>query len=192
VVAEPLAGPLPLQLLDFSGKLVNQNTLLNWKTENEVNTLEFIVERSTDGRNYTAIGSVASANSTGIHYYNFTDLSATSLGTSILYYRLKQKDMDGRFTYSRMVALPLDKSRNIVLFYPNPVINDANLTITVNRREKLQVKIIDNKGSIVKQQQWDVSAGSTSLSIDVQSLAKGMYYLEIKGETISFKKQFVK
>ena len=73
------------------GVLATVNSLER-NIQNEVNTLEFIVERSTDGRNYTAIGSVASANSTGIHYYNFTDLSATSQGASILYYRLKQKE----------------------------------------------------------------------------------------------------
>ncbi|MEI9911790.1 MAG: T9SS type A sorting domain-containing protein [Bacteroidota bacterium] len=192
VINDAVNSPLPLHLLDFSGNLVNTDALLNWKTENEVKTLEFIVERSTDGQHYIPAGSVGSANSAGTHYYNFTDPNVTSLNASILYYRLKQKDMDGRFTYSRILALPLDKSRNMVLFYPNPVINEANLTITVNRPERVNVKIIDNKGRLVKQQYWSISAGSTSLLIDVQGLAKGMYYLELKGETIRYNRQFVK
>ena len=88
--------------------------------------------------------------------------------------------------------MPVDKDKNIVLFYPNPVIDEANVAITVNRQERLRVRIIDNKGRLVKQQQWDVLAGSASLSLDVRNLASGMYYLEIKGESVDYKKQFVK
>jgi uncharacterized delta-60 repeat protein len=192
VLNNALNSALPLRLLDFSGKLPNEDALLNWKTENESNTLEFIVERSTDGRNYIPVGSVNSLNNAGTNYYNFTDYNVKFLGASILYYRLKQTDIDGHFTYSRIIALPLDKNKNIVLLYPNPVINEVNLAITVNRPEKVQVRITDNRGSVVKQQQWSAAAGSTSLSIDVQNLAKGMYYLEIKGESINYIKQFVK
>lgn len=192
VLNDVFLSALPLQLLDFSGKRVNEDALVSWKTENEINTSGFIVERSTDGRNYIAVGSVTAANSAGFHYYDFTDHNVISLDAPVLYYRLKQKDMDGGFTYSRIVALPVDKNKNIVLFYPNPVINEANVAMTVNRQERLAVRIIDNKGAIIKQQQWDVSAGSTSLSIDVKNLAAGLYYLEIKGETVDYKKQFVK
>jgi uncharacterized delta-60 repeat protein len=186
------AFSLPLQLLDFAGILIANEAVLSWKTENEINTLEFIIERSTDGRNYNAVGSVPSANNTGIHLYTFTDPDVTSLNAEVVYYRLKQKDIDGRFTYSRIVALSIDNSRIIVLFYPNPVINDANLTITVNKAEQVQGRIIDNAGRVVRQQRWNLSAGSTSLSVDIKGLTKGIYYLELKGKIINERKQFVK
>jgi hypothetical protein len=107
-------------------------------------------------------------------------------------YRLKQKDIDGRFTYSKIVALSIDNKNNSVLFYPNPVIHEANLTITINRPEQVRARIIDNAGRVVKQQQWNLSAGSTSLSVDVKGLAHGLYYLELKGKTINEPKQFIK
>ena len=50
--------PLPLSFLEFSGRLINSDGVLTWKTENEANTLEFIVERSTDGRNYSQAGKI--------------------------------------------------------------------------------------------------------------------------------------
>ena len=109
----------------------------------------------------------------------------------MIYYRLKQTDVDGRFTYSRIVALSL-ANKNIVLFYPNPVQNEANLTITIDKAEQVQGRIIDNAGRVVKQQQWKLAAGSTSLSVDVNGLAKGMYYLELTGETINERKRFIK
>jgi trimeric autotransporter adhesin len=143
-----------------------------------------MVERSTDGRSYHAIGTVASANTAGIHQYSFTDANVISLDAAIVYYRLKQKDIDGRFTYSKIVALLIEDRSNLVLFYPNPVINEANLTIAINQPEQVWSRIIDNTGRVVKQQQWSLFAGSTSLSLDVKGLAKGMYYLELKGNNV--------
>src|SRR5262249_10254328 len=105
---------------------------------------------------------------------------------------LREKSIDGKLSYSRIVALPLDKNRNIVMFYPNPVVNEINVAMTAGRKEKLQVRIVDNVGRTIRQQPWDVVAGSTSLSIDVSRLESGIYYLEIKGDETDYKKQFVK
>lgn len=183
---------LPLDLIEFNGRVQNTNGILAWKTTYELNSSSFDIERSTDGRNYTMVGNVPSLNTPGINQYHYTDNNITSFGSPVVYYRLKQKDIDGRITYSKIVALSVDKKRNIVLLYPNPVINEVNLTITINRPEKLQARIIDNAGKMVKQLQWDMSGGSTSLSVNVSVLAKGIYYLEIKGETINERKKFIK
>ncbi len=192
VLNDALQGALPLQLRDFSGKRVNEDALLTWKTENESDMLEYIVERSIDGRNYTDVGTISAANRAGLYNYNFTDYNITSLNVPVIYYRLRQRGIDGKYSYSRIIALPLERNKNIVLFYPNPVIHDLNIALTVSRQDRLRIRIIDNKGRLVKEQQWNVSAGSTSQSIDVSNLAAGMYYLEIKGETIDYRKQFVK
>ena len=186
------AAVLPLALLEFNGRLINGNGALSWKTTNEQNSISFDIERSVDGRTYTAIGNVAAFNTPGVHQYNYTDNNIVSLAVPVVYYRLKQKDIDGRSTYSRIVALPVDNSRSIVLFYPNPVINEASLTITVNKPEKLWGRIIDNAGRVVKQQQWDIPAGSTSLPVDVKGLARGMYWLELKGVAIDEKRPFIR
>jgi hypothetical protein len=63
-------NPLPLKLLSFTGQLVNTNALLTWKTDGEINTKEFMVERSLDNTSFTAIGTVAAENIAGIHQYN--------------------------------------------------------------------------------------------------------------------------
>lgn len=183
---------LPLELTEFNGRIFSNNAVLNWKTTGEQNTESFDIERSTDGRSFTSVGNVAAVNRSGDHNYSYADNTASSLGTKVVYYRLKQKDTDGRFAYSRIINLRLDNSKNGVLFYPNPVIHEANLAITVLKPEIVQGKIIDQAGRVVKQQQWSVSAGTTSFSIDLNLLAKGTYFLELKGETIHERKQFVK
>ena len=109
VLNDALQGALPLQLRDFSGKRVNEDALLTWKTENESDMLEYIVERSIDGRNYTDIGTISAANRAGLHNYNFTDYNITSLNVPVIYYRLRQRGIDGKYSYSRIIALPLDK-----------------------------------------------------------------------------------
>jgi hypothetical protein len=191
-VSSLVSSALPLHLLEFEGRTSDAIGLLNWKTADELNTHSFDVERSTDGKTYSVIGNVTAFNTPGNHAYHYTDNNISSLTTSVIYYRIKQIDIDGHFTYSRIIALPINKNKNILLFYPNPVVNEANLTLTVNARQLVQGRIIDNAGKIVQQQQWNLSPGSTSVSLNLGTLANGIYYLELKGETFNERRQFVK
>lgn len=184
-------GPLPVTQLEFNGKLHDNDGDISWKTTDEFNTKSFNLERSTDGRIYNAITNVAAVNQQGIHKYNYTDKNITSLGAPVIYYRLKQIDINDRFSYSGIIALNI-KNSYMVMLYPNPVTDKANLTISINKAEQVQARIVDNAGRIVKQQQLNLQGGSTSLSIDVSNLATGIYYLELKGETMNEHKQFIK
>ncbi|HEX5636167.1 MAG TPA: T9SS type A sorting domain-containing protein, partial [Gammaproteobacteria bacterium] len=182
---------LPLTLLEFNGRLQNGNALLNWKTENELNTDQFLVERSIDGRNFTVVGTVDAKNQPGFNLYNHIDAGVNTLAASMVYYRLKQTDIDSRFTYSRIIALQLDK-QNKLLLYPNPATDQLMITLSAERAEKVQVRIVDNAGRVLRQQQWNSIAGSVTMPLEVSSLAKGMYYLEVKGENTDQRKIFVK
>ncbi len=183
---------LPLTLLEFSGRLQNNNALLNWKTENEINTLEFIVERSIDGNQYKAVGKVAAANRPGMHGYNFTDPAINTLGAKIVYYRLKQYDIDGQFVYSKIVILSVDNENTIVKLYPNPVNNELNLSINSPLPDNVKLQIVDASGKMIRQQARQVATGSNSLTIDITKLASGVYYLSIQGNAINKWLQFVK
>ncbi|MEJ0102380.1 MAG: hypothetical protein WDO19_07450 [Bacteroidota bacterium] len=80
---------LPVTLSDFSAKAVNNTTQLNWSTETEENTSSFIIERSTDGTTFTAIGKVnATGNSSSAKNYSASDKQPAD---GINYYRLKQQ-----------------------------------------------------------------------------------------------------
>ncbi len=182
---------LPLRFLSFTAKRNNENVVLNWKTENEQNISLFQVERSIDGINYSSLGNVKAANTAGVYQYRYTDNDILTLGPSFVYYRLKQLDVDGKFAYSKIVALSIE-NRNIVKLYPNPATKEVNLLVTVTKKEQAQLKIIDNYGRVVKQQDTNLSIGSTTLSMDISGLSKGMYYVEIKGETVNERKSFVK
>jgi hypothetical protein len=184
-------GPLPVTKLELTGRLVNNNGEINWKTTGEFNTASFDLERSTDGRMYTAISNIPAINNTGVHSYDYVDQNIVLLGVPFVYYRLKQKDLDNRFTYSAVVVLNTRNS-SIVMLYPNPIEDKANVSISMNKTEQVRGRIIDNAGRVIKQQQWNLFAGSNSFTIDVSNLANGMYWLELIGETINERRQFVK
>jgi ELWxxDGT repeat protein len=180
VANAPADGPLPLELLEFKGSLVNNDGFLQWKTENEINTSVFIVERSTDANNYSPIGTILASNTTGIHSYTLTDPNVTSLGLAMVYYRLRQVDMDGKFTYSGIVALSIEnKNITSIRLYPNPVKSHINLTITSYQPEKLQWRFTDNTGRILKAGTYTISQGINFISEDIGFVSSGIYYMQL-------------
>jgi len=179
---------LPLDMIEFKGELVQQDGELNWKTANEKNTLEFIVERSEDGNNYEPVGRVASG---GTGNYTYIDKNITTLKSATVYYRLREVDVDSRFTYSKIVTLDLKGVQHFSL-YPNPATGRINLQAGNIPSGNIRYKIIDNAGKIILQSSGQVS-NNGRISIDINTLAKGVYYLDLNtslaGKTMQFVKQ---
>jgi ELWxxDGT repeat protein len=183
---------LPLHMLEFNARLADNNGILNWKTDNEINTNEFVVERSINGsNNYAAVGKVRSANTPGIHHYSFTDPNISRLSSDVIYYRLKQTDIDGRFTYSKVVTLTT-RNKSTLLLYPNPAATQINLSVVASRKEKLGYQIFDNAGRIVMQLTSQVLLGTNSFAIDIGKLSAGVYYLKLSSPSVNEQMEFVK
>lgn len=92
------AEVLPVKFLGFSAVLKNKDVLVQWSTTEEVNASVFELERSFDAANWTTIAYVAAAgNTSATTNYSYTDKNINS-GT--VYYRVKQVDMDGKFTFT--------------------------------------------------------------------------------------------
>ena len=183
---------LPLTFLEFKGQLQNNNGLLSWKTSQEINVHSFDIERSLDGRTFHAIGNMPALNQPGNNFYHYTDYNITTLGVPVIYYRLLQKDNSGQSRRSGIMALSVDKSRNIVLLYPNPVTMDAVLTISIHKKQPVKGRILDNTGRIIKTLQWNLPGGSSVIPVELKDLTKGVYYIELTGDTFSETKRFVK
>jgi ELWxxDGT repeat protein len=184
---------LPLDFLDFTGKLQQSDALLNWKTENEVNTSTFLVERSTDGTNYTVAGTVTASNTPGVHNYTFTDVDVVKVGAPIIYYRLAQKDIGGRVFYSKVITLAIQLTqRTAVELYPNPAYQQINVSFTATRKEKFEYRIIDSKGRIVLQQSEQGQSGINRVSIALNRLPAGVYFISLASPSLNKNMQFVK
>ncbi|MES1224581.1 MAG: T9SS type A sorting domain-containing protein, partial [Bacteroidota bacterium] len=169
-------GPLPLTLLSFSGIKQNNDAQLQWLTANEINVKHYEVERSNNGQQFTAIGTIHA----GRTNYSFTDANIFSTAT-LVYYRLRSVDNDGRFTYSPIIKLSAQPTTRLTVF-PNPV--KTMVTIS-GLKQKGAIRLINAAGQLMLQQK--INTQSTTL--DMSRLTSGMYLLvyEVDGELMAEK-----
>jgi trimeric autotransporter adhesin len=166
---------LPVTLISFKGEYDRpaNKVYLTWSTAQESNNREFIVERSSDGRTYTAIGKVAAAgNNNHPVAYNYTDKQPVY---GVNYYRLKQVDVDEKATLSGIVKIITDKPGGFIAG-PNP----AHSSVTVyrqNNTEPVRIELMDVNGKIIKQ--LSMAATTASTPINVRGLSKGIYLLQL-------------
>lgn len=166
-------GTVPLTLLSFAAVNKPNSLLLNWKTENEINTSHFITERSDDAVHFTAIGNTPAYNSPGTHVYQLEDLQPLN-GTS--YYRLKQVDNDGAFVYSNIIAISRNNAENKITVFPNPVKDVVTITFTAGDQQR-KLLVTDTKGRVVKTIM--IPAGTTNIRVNMSALANGIYSISL-------------
>ncbi len=159
---------LPLNLSSFNASLINSSVQTNWSTYNEVNTQNFLIERSVDGRNFASVGNVDAKNISGNHNYSYTDIKPLN---GVSYYRLKMNDKDGSYKYSQVVVINNKASISVDVF-PNPVVN----SITISHPKAVSgavIRIISPMGNTL--QTVPVQVGSVQTGMEVSSLQKGNY-----------------
>ena len=179
--------PLPLNLLSFMATVSSQNTvLLSWQTSNEQNTSNFIIQYSSNGTSFASVASISSKG-LGNNEYDYFDTKANA---GIVYYRLVSVDKSGKFTYSKVVEVVLNK-QGILSLYPNPAKNVLNVSIANSTKEIAVVQVIDLLGKVVKQQTVQLIAGNNNVSIAIENLAKGSYSIKVNGQSTQ-QKQFIK
>jgi hypothetical protein len=174
---DPIANPLPVTWLSFTGRYFNGSVELNWSTSLEVNNEEYTIERSADGQNFTTIGNVAGVgNTTSISRYSYKDTNPLS-GSA--YYRIKQTDRDGKFSYSEVIRVSNSEvALKGIRLFPNPSSGKMPLTIENGSwsNKKVTITIYNAVGGIVRQEQ--ITFGSDSRAkINVDALQKGSYFI---------------
>jgi hypothetical protein len=168
---------LPLTLLRFTAALDGKAAQLQWATATEIDTKNFIIQRSIDAMHFQNIGSVnAVGNSTQITSYSFADADAFNVGANKLYYRLQMVDKDGKFTYSNIATVQIVNGKLFVI-YPNPVKDDLFITSNASMNNA-QIRISDPGGRVVYQQQIS-NAQPGITKINVSGFGKGVYYLQL-------------
>lgn len=167
---------LPVKLTGFSGKITAQGVDLKWATSYELNNSKYVIEKSADGRSYQSIGEVAASEST-VSDKNYSYLDAGFSAGDIAYYRLKQIDIDGKSTYSKVVYVNDSKSGNLrVSLFPNPFTSEIQIA-GINSAEinTNNVRLYSAFGAQLK---YELS-GSNAIKVDA-GLPTGMYILKIK------------
>jgi RHS repeat-associated protein len=160
-------GALPITWLYFNGATVNKDNLLDWATASEQNNKQFDVERSLNGSSFSRIGVVnAVGNSSTTSKYQYTDFNIDKLNSPVMYYRLKQIDVNGIYRYSNTIRL--NYNTNVIansIVYPNPT--QGLVTITVGDKALV---------------------GSTAVLYDVNGLQLELIKITANSQTINMGK----
>ena len=167
---------LPVIGLNLKGYLTGSAISLKWTTLTETNTEHFIVERSLNGINYTAIGKVAAfGNSSIIRYYGFID---STPNPSLNYYRIRAVDKDGKSMLSNTVFIKLIQQEKGIILLTNPAMNNINILFK-NQPGDYTIDLYDNIGHRIKTVITNIIGGEDIYSTNARGLARGIYYIKL-------------
>lgn len=174
------SGVLPIHLIDFTAKIIQGKTMLNWNVTENSTVNYFEIEKSSDGNYFTKTGTIPAnegiAGNAGIAY-SFTD-NNTFTGSS--YYRIRMIDLSGEVTYSGQVQVRnLNASRGISVY---PTITQGNVSIVTGERlTQASFVLVDMKGRrIYSKFIGNINAGvAIPVSLPSTIMTKGMYLLQI-------------
>lgn len=181
-------NPLPLVLLNFNAKAIANNIEVKWATTSEINNDFFTLEKSTNGSEWSNIATIKGAgNSEVLTNYNFLDVNPVN-GTQ--FYRLKQTDVNGDFTYSAIVAVTFGQSQlnNTLSMYPIPASTVLNIQSSMDLSAGAVVNVYNAQGRMV----MTLHANESNLAIDIQNLESGIYFVEINAGSEIVKSKFQK
>jgi hypothetical protein len=163
---------LPLELVSFSADQTSNAVTCNWLTSSERNTNVFVVERSTNGIEFSPLGMVnAAGNSNSPINYQFTDENPAA---GMNYYRLLMMDTDGESTYSDIASAYFTKTE-LTFIYPNPA-NEWATIVSPNGFDEIIISTAN--GQVI-----DAFEGKdlqTSQELNLNHMADGVYFVTIK------------
>jgi hypothetical protein len=169
---------LPVGLEYVKGEKLNKIIRLNWKTATENNTRAFEIERSNNGSDFTAIGTVAATNNATGSTYTYDDKTYSG---SVIYYRLKQVDQNGSYKYSGLVTIQNETVReNVVAILNNPFTDKFDISISTPAESKVVVNMVDVTGKLLYTKTvYTLNNAVTTVTPDTKKLSAGMYFVQV-------------
>jgi hypothetical protein len=165
---------LPVKLVNFTGNITEAGTVsLQWTTAAEVNSAQYIVEKSKDGSNFTAIATIDAAKNSNVRInYNHADAAKLE---GVVYYRLRMVDVDGHTEMSNTIALNSKSTTTAVNIFPNPFNDKIQiLGLPTNEINRNNIAIFTLSGRVVP---FKINAGTILFD---ESVNAGVYILKVK------------
>lgn len=167
-------NPLPVQLLNFDATIINKEVKLNWSTTSEINSKNFTIEKSLDGKTWTEVAVVPSQGSTeSVNNYELSDANPVK---GIQYYRLKQNDYNGSSNYFDKKSVNFSTIVSSTNLYPNPCSDILNVDIN-SEDEFVTITVSNTMGQMVFETTQNTQS---TLSIDLSNLNSGVYHVAIQ------------
>ena len=174
-------NPLPVVMRSFTGSANRGDAILRWSTASEYNSRGFSLERSFDGRIFRDVTFVNSAgNSNRTNNYSYADREVLVKNKTV-YYRLKQVDLSGGYTYTNVVIVNSgNRNSTEVVMYPNPVLDVLSVEVESNIEANAKLVITDVTGKVVKNLDMQLVEGFNKFSFkEIVELTNGVYMVNI-------------
>jgi protocatechuate 3,4-dioxygenase beta subunit len=177
---------VPLGARELVATLVKQQganqAIVNWYTKDEENTATFEIQRSTNGSDYTQVGTKAAGGTTQgqTNYSAIDDISGLDK-EAVIYYRIKLIDIDAQQKYSNTISLKLGTTTNGgVLVHPIPFTNRLTVTYVAEMDENITLELLDMSGRVIARSEKLVTKGLNNAVLDnLESLSSSQYLLRI-------------
>lgn len=177
-----IAVVLPLTLVDFTGTVSRNTSVLTWETTSETDTRSFEIEWSSDGQTFRKIGSIpAAGNSTQHLQYTYTHHQPAG---DLNYYRLKMIDINGQFAYSSTVRLRHAIDTWTAKVFSNPVQDVIQLTIQAPQDGPLPARLVNAEGKTILIKSFQLLRGTNQVDWNVQALPAGQYFIVFPGNRL--------
>lgn len=169
------------QLVAIVAVIENVNQCnVNWFTASELNTRNFDIERSTDGKTFTKTGNTAAKGHTnGKTNYNFIDDISAIANVPLIYYRIRLNDVDANYSYSNVItARPMSDGN--LLVYPTAFSNVINIEYTAEDQSALEIVLTDAAGKVIVRQHAETEKGFNKIQMrNLDGIAAGNYFIKI-------------
>lgn len=174
------------------GENLQIGTMLTWATNFEENNAMFVIEKSEDGLEFMNIGSVEGSGDTDeMKEYNFLDVMASA---ETIFYRLKQVDFDGSFSYSEITTIRQKFKNNFMVARMTNVATKDIFEVTIDafKHGELTYELANWKQETVLKDKLLIINGLNELAVDLIDQKEGIYKLNLsmdgEEETLVIKK----
>lgn len=186
-------GVLPVTFHSFTALLEKNNVILDWVVDTDDDFSHYVVERSTDGKNYNEIGVVFTTGTINeISRYQFKDINVTT-NSGIVYYRLRWEERTRETLYShvRIVRIGQDKENMEMTTYPNPVRDQLRVTFPSSWQGKnVNLEVYSGSGSKVFA--MSVENASQTEIMNLSTLPKGFYLIKASSDNQIARQRIIK
>ncbi|MBT8378641.1 MAG: T9SS type A sorting domain-containing protein [Ignavibacteria bacterium] len=187
-----LPAVIPVELISFTASVNENNVTLLWQTATETNNSGFQLERSKDNKGYKQITFVpGSGSTTEPKGYGYTD---NSVNNGTYYYRLKQVDFDGSFSFSKLIEVNVGLPSEFTLEqnYPNPFNPKTTVSYSIPELSFVTLRVYDVLGNVITTLiNEEKSIGIHTIDFNASDLPSGIYFYQLQAGNLTQTKKMI-
>ncbi len=174
------ASILPIELVFFRAQVEGQEVILTWQTASEINNDFFTILRSTDAQDWEGIEQIKAPEGDSFELLDYHTVDSSPIfGRS--FYRLKQTDFDGQFSFSDIESVTVVPPTGTISAFPNPISDFLTLHITTNSSQTKEavLEIFDLSGRTLMRTKNQLTKGYNPFRLNLSTLRPGTYLLKV-------------